>query len=137
MNINIIQTSPSVVPTRATEGSSGYDLYSTEDVFLGPLERVLVGTGISVEMGIGIEAQVRPRSGLAIKHGITVLNTPGTIDADYKEEIKVVLINLSNNLVKLPKHTRIAQLVFAKVELPNLVIVSTFQERIGGFGSTH
>lgn len=104
-----------------------------------PLERVLVSTGISIELPEGYEAQVRPRSGLSLKKGITVLNSPGTIDADYRGEIKVILINLSDKEVVIEKGERIAQMVISKVERANVVEVSSLsstKRQEGGFGST-
>jgi len=127
------------LPFRQTDGSSGYDLYSTETVTLNKMDRVLVSTGISMEIPIGYEAQVRPRSGLAVKKGITVLNSPGTIDADYRGEIKVILINLSNETVILEKYERVAQLVFQKIESVNFIItndLSDTKRAEGGFGSS-
>jgi dUTP pyrophosphatase len=108
-------------------------------VVIRPLERVLVSTGISIELPEGYEAQVRPRSGLSLKKGITVLNSPGTIDADYRGEIKVILINLSDKEVVIEKGERIAQMVISKVERANVVEVSSLsstKRQEGGFGST-
>ena len=127
------------IPFRQTNGSSGYDLYSNKDVVINPSEIVLVSTGISMEIPVGYEAQVRPRSGLAIKKGITVLNTPGTIDADYRGEVKVILINFGKEIVSLKKHERIAQLVFQKIETINFILEENLSETkrgTGGFGSS-
>ena len=127
------------LPIMKTEGSSGYDLYSYETINIKPSEICLVSTGLSMEIPIGYEAQVRPRSGLAIKKGITVLNTPGTIDADYRGEIKVILINLGKDEVILNKNERIAQLVFQKIE--NVIFtltdkLSDSSRAKNGFGSS-
>lgn len=111
--VNIINRSSNPLPSYATAGASGLDLRADigEDIILKPLERTLVPTGLFIELPVGYEAQVRPRSGLAIKHGITCLNSPGTIDADYRGELKVVLINLSNEAQLIHKGDRIAQMV--------------------------
>jgi len=127
------------IPFRQTEGSSGYDLYSNEEFTLKPSDIVLVSTGISMEIPQGYEAQVRPRSGLALKKGITVLNTPGTIDADYRGEVKVILINLGKKEVVLNKYERVAQLVFQKVETVNFSVDEDLSDTVrgeGGFGSS-
>lgn len=127
------------IPFRQTEGSSGYDLYSNEDAIINPNDIVLVSTGISIEIPVGYEAQVRPRSGLAVKKGITVLNTPGTIDADYRGEVKVILINFGKETVILKKHTRIAQLVFQKIETINFILeenLTKTKRGALGFGSS-
>ncbi|MBL0144995.1 MAG: dUTP diphosphatase [Chitinophagaceae bacterium] len=137
----MINTSNNPLPTYATDGSSGMDIRAAIDVAINlqPLERCLVPTGLFVEIPIGYEAQIRPRSGLAIKNGITCLNTPGTIDADYRGEIKVILINLSNEMQIIENGDRIAQMVIAKVEKANLNLVQQLNESIrgdGGFGHT-
>lgn len=129
------------VPTRATEGSSGYDLKAniTEPIVLQPLERKLISTGLRLALPIGYEAQVRPRSGLALKHGITVLNTPGTVDADYRGDVGVILVNLSNIPFTVEPGDRIAQLVFQRIETPTLYEVDSLAETdrgSGGYGST-
>jgi dUTP pyrophosphatase len=129
------------LPSYATYGSAGMDLYAAnfEPIAIDPLGRALVPTGIAIALPEGLEAQVRPRSGLAIKNGITVLNSPGTIDADYRGEISVILVNLSDQVFKVERSSRIAQLVIASYqqiswqqveELP-----STLRNK-GGFGST-
>ena len=126
-------------PEMAHEGDSGFDLYASESATLRPGERKLIATGLSVEVPQGFEAQVRPKSGLAIKSGITVLNTPGTVDAGYRGEVKVILVNLSDQEYKIEKGKKIAQMVFAKVECPELKIVNELGETKrgeGGFGST-
>ncbi|MCX8058372.1 MAG: dUTP diphosphatase [Spirochaetes bacterium] len=128
-------------PFFQTEGASGIDLYADidDDLMIKPLERVLIKTGIILEIPEGYEAQIRPRSGLAIKHGITVLNSPGTIDSDYRGEICVILINLSSEEFVVKPLSRIAQLVFAKVYKPEIQIVDDLSETkrgSGGFGST-
>jgi dUTP pyrophosphatase len=129
------------LPDYATAGSSGLDLRANLEspVVLNSLERQLIPTGLFMEIPEGFEAQVRPRSGLAIKQGLTCLNSPGTIDADYRGEIKIILINLSSDPQQVNDGDRIAQLVFQKVEKVNLISVSelTSSERAeGGFGHT-
>jgi dUTP pyrophosphatase len=127
------------LPQKATEFSSGYDLFSTEDCVLEKGKYKLISTGISIAMEKGMEAQVRPRSGLAVKFGITVLNAPGTIDADYRGEVKVALINHSEKDFQIEKGMRIAQMVFANVADINLVVtddLSVTSRGEGGFGST-
>ncbi|MCU0316728.1 MAG: dUTP diphosphatase [Fimbriimonadaceae bacterium] len=128
-----------VLPSYATQGSAGMDLRSIEDVELAPLERKLVRTGIRMAIPAGFEGQVRPRSGLALKHGLTMVNTPGTIDSDYRGEIGIILINLGQSLVKLTSGERLAQLVICPVQQVELEAVATLDEtdRGGkGFGST-
>ncbi|NCU03399.1 MAG: dUTP diphosphatase [Chitinophagaceae bacterium] len=141
MNVKIINQSNNPLPAYATEGSSGMDIraYINETVTLQPLERALISTGLFIELPQGFEAQVRPRSGLAVKQGITCLNTPGTIDADYRGEIKVILINLSNEPQSLQNGDRIAQLVIQKVEKIDWelsVELEQTERNTGGFGST-
>ncbi|MFD1553156.1 dUTP diphosphatase [Putridiphycobacter roseus] len=141
MEIKIINKSNNVIPKYETEGSAGVDLRASikETITLKPLERALIKTGLYLEIPVGFEAQVRPRSGLAFKHGLTVLNSPGTIDADYRGEIGVILVNLSNEAVQIENEERIAQLVFAKCEQAIFNEVSELSETIrgtGGFGST-
>ncbi len=126
---------------QATVGSAGVDLLAAIDteIVVKPMERVLIATGIALEMQIGIEAQIRPRSGLAYKHGITVLNTPGTIDSDYRGEIKVLLINLGQEDYKILRGDRIAQMIFAEYLIPDIGVVSGLKKSArgdGGFGST-
>lgn len=141
MQISIINKSNNPLPAYATTGSSGMDVraFLLEPIVLNPLERCLVPTGLFLEIPEGYEAQIRPRSGLAIKQGITCLNTPGTIDADYRGEIKIILINLSSEQVTINSGERIAQMVFAKIEHANLVQVQEINETLrgnGGFGHT-
>jgi dUTP pyrophosphatase len=130
------------VPVRMTPGSSGCDICAavSEDVIIPPGERALVPTGFCFEIPIGYEIQVRPRSGLAIKHGITLLNTPGTIDADYRGEVKIILINLGPLDFKISRGDRIAQLVIAQVAHNTIFIETTTMEATsrgsGGFGHT-
>lgn len=129
------------LPCKMSEQASGYDLYAAVDgsVVLEPGARALIPTGISLAMPEGLEAQIRPRSGLAFKHGITVLNTPGTIDADYRGEIKVLLINLGQEPFTITRNERIAQMVFQAVPPVTLVEVdelSETQRGAGGFGHT-
>ena len=139
--INIVNLSSNPLPAYATEGSSGMDLRAHIEnvIILQPLERRLIPTGLFIELPQGFEAQVRPRSGLAIKHGITCLNSPGTVDADYRGELKVVLINLSNQPQALYPGDRIAQMVIQKVEKVTWVQVhqiSSTSRGEGGFGHT-
>ncbi len=141
MNIKIINTSTNPLPHYATSGASGMDIRANINttITLQPLERTLIPTGLFVEIPEGYEAQIRPRSGLAIKQGITCLNTPGTIDADYRGEIKIIIINLSNQAVSIQHGDRIAQMIFAKVEQVQLIPVQTINETLrgdGGFGHT-
>jgi len=139
--VPIINNSHHPLPSYATEGSSGMDLraFINEPIFMEPMERKLVPTGIFIELPNGYEAQIRPRSGLAIKQGITCLNTPGTIDADYRGEIKVILINLSNEIQTINDGDRIAQMVIQVVEQIEWLPVSKINETTrgtGGFGHT-
>jgi dUTP pyrophosphatase len=141
LTIRIINQSVNPLPSYATDGSSGMDLRASleADIELEPLQRCLVPTGLFLEIPAGYEAQVRPRSGLAIKQGITCLNTPGTIDADYRGEIKVILVNLSAEVHLIRHGDRIAQMVFQKVEKVNWMPVSEITEterNAGGFGHT-
>lgn len=129
------------LPRKMSELASGFDLYAavTEELTLQPGQRALVPTGIAIAMPGGLEAQIRPRSGLAYKHGITCLNTPGTIDADYRGEIKVLLINLGHEPFVIRRNERIAQMVFQIVPEVNLVRVDELSETVrgaGGFGHT-
>lgn len=127
------------LPSYATAGSAGLDLRSTHEVTLAPMERALVKTGLRLAIPPGFEGQVRPRSGLALKQGITCLNSPGTIDSDYRGEVGVILINLSNSVVQLAKGERIAQLVVCPVARAVLRLVDDLdatERGEGGFGST-
>jgi len=140
-SVNIINRSTNPLPAYATDGSSGMDIRAQLEapVVLKPMERFLIPTGLFVELPEDFEIQVRPRSGLAIKQGITCLNTPGTIDADYRGEIKVILINLSNEVQTIQHGDRIAQMVFQKVEKINWEAVTDINETergTGGFGHT-
>ena len=141
MTIKIINKSNHALPNYETIASAGMDLRAnlSEARILKPLERSIVGTGLFIELPIGYEAQVRPRSGLAAKKGITVLNAPGTIDADYRGEIGVILVNLSNEEFVIENGERIAQLVIAKHERADWIEVNELTETSrgeGGFGST-
>ena len=141
MEIKIINKSKHPLPKYSTAYSAGMDLRANinEAISLLPQERVLVKTGLHLEIPQGYEAQVRPRSGLALKNGITVLNSPGTIDADYRGEVGVVLINHSSEIFYINNGDRIAQLVFAKHEQATLIQVTVLDESErseGGFGST-
>jgi dUTP diphosphatase len=139
--IRIINKSSNPLPTYATKGSAGMDLRAQLDqsITLEPLDRCLVPTGLFIELPDGYEAQIRPRSGLAIKQGITCLNTPGTIDSDYRGEIKVILINLSKEPQVIHHSDRIAQMVINKIEMAELISVEQIEETVrgeGGFGHT-
>ena len=139
--VRIINQSANPLPVYATDGASGMDLRASlnADIEMAPLERCLVPTGLFLEIPSGFEAQVRPRSGMAIKQGITCLNTPGTIDADYRGEIKVILINLSAEVQHIQHGDRIAQMVFQKVEKVNwlpVLEISETERNAGGFGHT-
>jgi dUTP pyrophosphatase len=141
MKVKIINTSDNPLPSYETAGAAGMDIrsYLPEPVILKPLQRALIPTGLYMEIPAGYEAQVRPRSGLAIKKGLSLLNTPGTIDSDYRGEIKVILINLSNETAVVNTGERIAQIVIAKYEKVKLLEVDelTDTERgEGGFGHT-
>jgi len=141
MKIRIVNQSKHQLPAYETIASAGMDLRANLDAELSikPLERVLVPTGIFIELPVGYEAQVRPRSGLAYKKGVGVVNSPGTIDADYRGEIKVILINLSNEHLVIEDGERVAQMVIAKHERAEWELVSELSETdrgAGGFGST-
>jgi dUTP pyrophosphatase len=141
LKVRIINHSKHPLPAYATEGSSGMDIRANleESMIIRPLQRILVPTGIFTEIPAGFEAQIRPRSGLALKQGITCLNSPGTIDADYRGEIKVILINLSGDDQVVENGDRIAQVVFQKVERVSWEEVSSISNsdrNEGGFGHT-
>lgn len=141
LKVRIINHSTNPLPEYATTGSSGMDLRAnlTSSLTLAPLERMMIPTGLFLEIPTGFEAQVRPRSGLAIKQGLTCLNSPGTIDADYRGELKVILINLSGQPQVIEHGDRIAQMVFQKVELVELeltTVISETDRNAGGFGHT-
>lgn len=139
--IKTVNKSENDLPHYATEGAAGMDIraYLKEAVLLSPLERFLVPTGIFLEIPAGYEVQIRPRSGLALKNGITCLNSPGTIDSDYRGELHVLLVNLSNEIFTINNNDRIAQLVVAKVEKAQLLMVQELnitERAAGGFGHT-
>ncbi|MCB0826691.1 MAG: dUTP diphosphatase [Armatimonadetes bacterium] len=137
--IEVVCIDGATLPKYETEGAAGMDLRSIEAVALGPLERRLVRTGLRIAVPKGYEAQIRPRSGLALKRGISMVNTPGTIDSDYRGEVGVILINLSQETVELDAGERIAQMVIAPVAQAKLVAVDELdqtQRGEGGFGST-
>ncbi len=141
MEIKILNRSAFPLPQYATEHSAGMDLRANtqESIVIKPLERVLGPTGLHIQLPEGYEAQIRPRSGLAIKHGIGIVNAPGTIDADYRGEIKIILVNLSNEEFVLNPGERVAQMVIAKYEKATLIDVPALDESArgeGGFGST-
>jgi dUTP pyrophosphatase len=141
MIVRIIHKSKHPLPNYQTPGAAGMDLHAEleQPVVLKSLERALIPTGLFIELPLGTEAQVRPRSGLAYKHGITVLNSPGTIDADYRGEIKVLLVNLSNTEFVVKDGERIAQLIVSKHETVEWVKAVVLEETVrgeGGYGST-
>jgi len=141
MTINIINKSSHSLPSFETEASAGMDIRAnlSELIVLKPMERKLVPSGLFMELPLGFEAQIRPRSGLALKHGVTVLNSPGTIDADYRGEIKILLINLSDSDFEINNGDRIAQMVISRHEQINWNEVEVLTETIrgsGGYGHT-
>jgi len=141
MFVKITNKSKHPLPKYETLGASGMDIRADIEttIDIEPLGRVLIKTGLYLEMGNGLECQVRPRSGLALKKGISVLNTPGTIDADYRGEIGVILVNLSNEAVSIEDGERIAQLIFCRVEqvsLTEVAVLNDSERGAGGFGST-
>lgn len=141
MKVKIINESSNPLPEYETEGSAGLDLRAHLDnpVMLKPLQRALIPTGLFIELPKGFEAQIRPRSGLALKKGLSLLNTPGTIDSDYRGEIKIILINLSNETAVINTGERIAQMVISEYEKVTLVEVEELTETKrgeGGFGHT-
>ena len=141
MKIKIVNKSKHSLPEYSTDNSAGMDLMANIDrsIKLKPLERALIPTGLFIELPAGYEAQIRPRSGLAIKHGISVLNTPGTIDADYRGEICVILINLSNNIYTISDGERISQMIISrheKVEWDLVEVLEETERGAGGFGHT-
>jgi dUTP pyrophosphatase len=141
MICKIVNKSTNATPAYATAQSAGMDLRANLEapITLNPMERAMIPTGLFIELPVGYEAQVRPRSGLAAKHGITVLNTPGTIDADYRGEIKVILINLSTEPFEIQHGERIAQMVIAKhetVQWEEVEGLSDTERGAGGFGSS-
>lgn len=141
MNIKIVNNSKHPLPKYETDASAGMDLRANLDspVLLKPMQRVLVPTGLFIEIPIGFEAQVRPRSGLAIKKGLTVLNTPGTIDSDYRGEVMVILVNLSAEDFVINDGERVAQMVIARHETASWIEVDVLQKSdrgAGGFGHT-
>lgn len=141
IHINILNRSANPIPAYATPGSAGMDIRANLDeaVTLQPLERRLIPTGLFIELPEGYEAQIRPRSGMAIKQGITCLNSPGTVDADYRGELKIILINLSDTIQVINHSDRIAQMIIAKTEKAELIQVEELNETArgeGGFGHT-
>ena len=141
MTVKVINKSGNALPSYASEAAAGMDVRAEipQAIKIGPLERVIVPTGLFLEIPVGYEVQVRPRSGLAAKHGITVLNSPGTIDADYRGELKVILVNLSNEAFSIEPGERIAQIVLARhevIEWEQTDELSESERGAGGFGST-
>jgi dUTP pyrophosphatase len=141
VKVNIINRSANPMPSYATEGAAGMDLYANneETIILGPGERSLIPTGLHLELPVGFEAQVRPRSGLAVRHGVTVLNAPGTIDSDYRGEVKVPIVNLGREDFTILRGERIAQMIVARyerVQWQEAEILSETARGSGGFGHT-
>ena len=141
MKINIINQSRHDLPSYQTNASAGMDLRANleKSIILNPLQRALIPTGLYLELPVGYEAQIRPRSGLAYKYGISIVNSPGTIDADYRGELKVLLVNLSDQNFTIEDGERIAQMVIAKhetVEWQEAIILSETERGAGGYGST-
>jgi dUTP pyrophosphatase len=141
MNVKIVNHSTHPLPHYQTDGAAGMDIraHLNENLVLKPFERALVPTGLFIELPQGLEAQIRPRSGLAFKHGITVLNAPGTIDSDYRGELKVLLVNLSSEEFIIQNGERVAQLVIAsyvKTDWEEVAELTTSVRNEGGFGST-
>lgn len=141
MQVKVINQSKHPLPAYQTALSAGLDLRANleEPIVLNPLERKLIGTGLFIELPAGYEAQIRPRSGLAYKHGLSVLNSPGTIDADYRGEIKVLLVNLSNETFVVNDGERIAQMVVTKheqIQWEEVLDLSQTERGAGGYGST-
>ncbi len=140
ITIKVINESGHPLPQYASEQAAGFDVLNPGESFsLAPLERRLVKTGLYFQLPVGYEAQVRPRSGLALKHGLSVLNSPGTIDSDYRGEVGVILVNLSNEVYTVEQGERVAQIVIARHEHARLEEVEMLDETVrgaGGFGST-
>lgn len=141
MNIKIINRSPHALPAYETEASAGMDLraHLSAPVIIAPMQRMLIPTGLFIELPVGFEAQIRPRSGLALKHGISILNSPGTIDADYRGELKILLINFSNLDFEVANGDRIAQMIISRHEQVRWDEVDILTETIrgeGGYGHT-
>ena len=141
ISIKIVNSSNNKTPSLATKGAAGADIraFIENKTILKPMERKLISTGLKIEIPLGYEVQIRPRSGLAFKNGITVINSPGTIDSDYRGEIGILLINLSNENFEINNGDRIAQMVLSKYEVPNFIEtskISISQRGQDGFGST-
>ncbi len=141
MQINTINLSNNPLPTYETEHAAGMDIraFLKESVVIKPMHRMLIPTGLFMEIPVGYEAQIRPRSGLALKHGVTVLNSPGTIDADYRGEIKILLINFGSEDFEISGGDRIAQMIIASHEQPKMIQTAELNETnrgTGGYGST-
>lgn len=141
IEIKIVNSSNNETPALATSGAAGADIraYLQKAEMIKPLERKLIPTGLKIQIPLGYEVQIRPRSGLAFKHGITVLNSPGTIDSDYRGDVGVLLINLSNETYEIKPGERIAQMIVAKHEIPNFIAEKKLSSSLradGGFGST-
>ncbi|SKB79731.1 dUTP diphosphatase [Daejeonella lutea] len=141
MNIKIINKSEHPLPAYETQASAGMDLRAdlTEPVIIAPMERKLIPTGLFIELPVGFEAQIRPRSGLALKHGISILNSPGTIDADYRGELKILLVNFSDKEFEVENGDRVAQMIISRHEQVSWEEVNILTETVrgeGGYGHT-
>lgn len=141
MKVKIVNKSKHTLPQYETMASAGMDLRAnlSESIEIKPLQRVLIPTGLYIELPVGYEAQVRPRSGMAIKHGVTVLNTPGTIDADYRGEVRVILVNLSNDVYTIHDGDRIAQMIISahvQAQWEEVDVLTDTERGVGGFGHT-
>lgn len=141
VKLKVVRDEGAKLPKYMTGGAAGMDVFAhlEENMKIEPGERIMVPTGIKMEIPHGYEVQVRPRSGLAIKHGLTLLNTPGTIDSDYRGEIKVIMINLSNETYEIKPYERVGQFILKKVEIADLIEVESLSETgrdSGGFGHT-
>ncbi|BDU50768.1 dUTP diphosphatase [Haliovirga abyssi] len=141
INIRVILEEGAKLPEYKTIGSAGMDIFAfiNKDLEIAPLERVLVPTGVKMEIPVGYEVQVRPRSGLALKHGLTLVNSPGTIDSDYRGEIKIIMINLGKESYNIKPYDRIGQFILKKVDKAKLEVVSELENTLrgeGGFGHT-
>ena len=136
MEITIINNSKHPLPEYQTPQAAGVDLRANleEEIILRPLQRQLIGTGLFIELPVGFEAQIRPRSGLAAKHGITVINSPGTIDSDYRGEIKICLVNISNEAFTIKDGERIAQMIISRHETARFILVNKLSETTRGEG---
>lgn len=139
VKLEVVVSGSGRLPEYATQGAAGLDLRAAEDVTIAPMERKLISTGLQIAVPPGYEAQVRPRSGLALKHGLTLVNTPGTIDSDYRGEVGLIMINLGEDVVQIRMGERIAQMVICplvRVDVCEVTELTTTERGEGGFGST-